>query len=240
MTGDDGSTGGDDAAGPSDGFRDHGDAAVAGIRSPGSNGHHPPEEDDGKGVGDGPDLPEPSFEEERTFHRGWKWGALGAAVTAGTGAFLAGLPLVLSVPLVAIPLVAAVLLSVTKLRTEVDAEGVHVSFSPAHRSPRTIPFEEVADVRSSDFDSLLGFVGWWIVRGGDARAYVVSTDRCVRIDRKTAGPVVLGSRRVGDLLAAIATGVERTDAVADHSAAGDSRSAPITGSRDDDEGAPRD
>lgn len=195
---------------------------LAGIRSSGSNGHHEPEDADAGTAGPddadrGPD--EPWFEEVQRFRQRWVWAAFGlltayAVVTVALNDVWAPLAALL----VGLPVAALVMLYVAELRTEVDAEGIHLRFVPFHRSPRTIPFEEVVEYEAVEYDPVREYYGWGIRRGLGGWAYNVSGNEGVHVEREPKDDVLVGSQRPDELEDAVARGVAVTDTVAHHGA----------------------
>lgn len=195
---------------------------LAGIRSPGSNGHHEQDDADAEAAGPddagrGPDGP--WFEEVQRFRQRWVWAAFGllaayAVVTVALNDVWAPLAALL----VGLPVAALALLYVAELRTEVDAEGIHVRFVPFHRTPRTIPFEEVVEYEAVEYDPVREYYGWGIRRGLGGWAYNVSGNEGVHVEREPKVDVLVGSQRPGELEDAVARGVAVTDTVAHHGA----------------------
>lgn len=198
-----------------------GGGSVAGVRSSGSNGHHPPEEraDDDTPAAESTDSeePTPSFVEVQQFRQRWVWVAFGLlTVYATVTVALNDVALRFAAVFVGVPAAALCLLYVAKLRTEVDADGIHVRFFPFHRSPRTIPFEEVVEYEAVEYDPVREYYGWGIRRGLDGWAYNVSGNEGVYIEREPKVDVLVGSQRPDDLEDAVALGVATSDTIAHH------------------------
>jgi len=98
------------------------------------------------------------------------------------------------------------LLFVIRLTTEVREDGVYVQFAPIHRSFRRFPFEQIERVEVTEF-GLLTYGGIGLRWTPNAVAYMTKRGRGIRISRKNAKSVVIGSqdadtlaRTVGELL----------------------------------------
>lgn len=202
-----------------DSVTEAGGGSVAGIRSSGSNGHHTDDETDDVTTAESGDEdgPTPSFVEVQQFRQRWVWAAFGLlTVYAVVTVALNDVAPRFGAVLVGAPVVAMCLLYVAKLRTEVDADGIHVRFFPFHRSPRTIPFQEVVEYEAIEYDPVREYYGWGIRRGLDGWAYNVSGNEGVHVEREPKVNVLIGSQRSDELEDAVALGVATSDTIAHH------------------------
>lgn len=141
------------------------------------------------------------FSETQRFRQPWLWaillGALGASLlTVPTG-----------VGLVIVLLVAGVLafFAAARLETEVRDRGVFVRLYPLQRSFRRIEFSDVTDYEAISYDPIREYGGWGIRwrLAGPGTAYSVGGDRGVLFERRDAAPLLIGTRRPGEFVAAL-------------------------------------
>lgn len=143
------------------------------------------------------------FEEVQRFRQGWLWGLmLAATAVAASIAILDGLTtpelLVLSV----FPPVL-LLFYFAELRTEVRSDGVYFRFNPLHRGYVRVPLEEIESWRRENY-SPFDYRGWGIRNGvGRGKAYTVSGDDGVRIQRAGNPSLIIGSQRPKEFVDAI-------------------------------------
>lgn len=141
------------------------------------------------------------FRETQQFRQWWLWvfllGALGASLlTVPTG-----------VGLLAALVMAGVVafFAVARLETEVRDDGVFVRFYPVHRSFRRIRFEELTDYEAVTYAPIREYGGWgvrWRL-GGAGTAYSVGGDRGIRFERRGEAPLLIGTRRPREFVAAV-------------------------------------
>jgi hypothetical protein len=97
--------------------------------------------------------------------------------------------------------IAAFLYSI-RLVTEVRTDGIYVRFAPIHRSFRRLPVAEIEQVERTDF-GLLTYGGIGIRWTPDTVAYMTTKGSGIKIDRRGAKSVVIGSQEPVALLKAI-------------------------------------
>jgi len=138
------------------------------------------------------------FRETQHMRQKWLWALIG----------LTGLLLLVSDVLIGLVILLPVagLLFVIRLATEVREDGVYVQFAPIHRSFRRIPFDQIERVEITEF-GLLTYGGIGLRWTPNAVAYMTKRGRGIRISRKNAKSVVIGSQdadtlagTVGELL----------------------------------------
>ncbi|HMB49021.1 hypothetical protein [Natronoarchaeum rubrum] len=144
------------------------------------------------------------FRETQRFRQPWLWGLLiGVAVLVGGSLYAEGA----SGPGTAIGLAVVVallaLFAVAKLTVEVRGDGVRIQFFPFHLSPRRIPLEAIERSEAVEYSPIRDYGGWGIRWTGGGKAYNVSGSEGVRVDRRDAKQLLIGSQRADELEAAI-------------------------------------
>ncbi|MDX1611392.1 MAG: DUF6141 family protein [Candidatus Thermoplasmatota archaeon] len=94
----------------------------------------------------------------------------------------------------------------SRLETTVDARGISVRLFPLHLAPRTIPWDDIADVQAHTYRPLRDMGGWGARFGFDAepRAYAVRGSRGILLTfRDGRPPLLLGSQNPHGMVAAI-------------------------------------
>jgi len=99
-------------------------------------------------------------------------------------------------------LTVAALFYTIHLTTEVRNDGVYVRFAPIHRSFRRLPFDQIEQVERTEF-GVLTYGGIGIRWTPNATAYMTKQGSGIKIHRKNAKPVVIGSQETTALLKAI-------------------------------------
>ena len=107
--------------------------------------------------------------------------------------------------LAAILIVLAILVLslMSKLQTQVRADGLFVRFYPFHRRQRKIPLEKVTSFRAVTYRPIWDYGGWGLRCGRGGRAYNVSGRRGVRLEFHDGKHLLIGSQRPEELAAAI-------------------------------------
>ncbi|MFC7059668.1 DUF6141 family protein [Halovenus salina] len=137
---------------------------------------------------------EPLFRETQRMRQPWIWALL----------VLASVPTLVfsSVVGALVILTVAGLLYSIKLITEVRDDGIYVRFAPIHRSFRRLPFDRIERVERADF-GLLTYGGIGIRWTANTVAYMTTRGSGIKIDRKNAKSVVIGSQNPSALLETI-------------------------------------
>jgi len=144
------------------------------------------------------------FRETQRFRQPWLWGLLiGVAVLVGGSLYLEGAAGGAGVVGLSIVVAALALFAVAKLTTEVRDDGVRVQFFPLHLSPRRVPLDEIERSEAVEYSPIRDYGGWGIRWTGGGKAYNVSGSEGVRVDRRDAKQLLIGSRRADELEAAI-------------------------------------
>ncbi|WP_267162453.1 hypothetical protein [Halovenus salina] len=81
-------------------------------------------------------------------------------------------------------------------------DGIYVRFAPIHRSFRRLPFDRIERVERADF-GLLTYGGIGIRWTANTVAYMTTRGSGIKIDRKNAKSVVIGSQNPSALLETI-------------------------------------
>jgi hypothetical protein len=105
---------------------------------------------------------------------------------------------------VLIPLGIAVLIWVTRLETEVRADGLYVRYFPFHRRFRRFEAKDLSECYARKYRPILEYGGWGIRcvwKGG--RAYNVSGNEGVQLVFKNGKRLLIGSKEAYGLEAAI-------------------------------------
>jgi len=89
-----------------------------------------------------------------------------------------------------------------QLITEVRVDGIYVRFAPIHRSFRRLPFDRIGRVERAEF-GLLTYGGIGIRWTPNTVAYMTTRGSGIRIDRKNAKSVIIGSQDPSALLETI-------------------------------------
>jgi hypothetical protein len=162
------------------------------------------------------------FREQQQFRQLWLWLLFGAVSIPIVGLLGYGVyqQLVLGEPFGAHPpsntalsgVFIAILLLHTlvialfwyaRLDVEVNANEIAIRFRPFHLTPRRIPLVHVTDARTRHYSALGEYGGWGIRIGIHGSAYNVSGDEGVQLTLEDGRRILLGSRRSGELEAAI-------------------------------------
>jgi hypothetical protein len=99
--------------------------------------------------------------------------------------------------------VLLVLSLVTRLETEVRAEGLFVRLLPFQRAPRRIPFERALRLEAVTYQPLREYRGWGLRRGATGPSYTAWGDRGVLLTFPDGSTALIGSRRADQLAAAL-------------------------------------
>jgi hypothetical protein len=137
---------------------------------------------------------EPLYRETQRMRQFWIWVLL---VLASVPTFVFG-----SVVGVLIILTVAGFLYSIQLITEVRADGIYVRFVPIHRSFRRLPFDRIERVERTEF-GFLTYSGIGIRWTPNTVAYMTTRGSGVKIHRKNAKSVVVGSQDPSTLLETI-------------------------------------
>ena len=90
-----------------------------------------------------------------------------------------------------------------RLDVEVNATEVAIRFRPFHWRPRRIALNRITDARARHYSALGEYGGWGIRAGIHGSAYNVSGDDGVQLTLADGRRILIGSRRSGELEAAI-------------------------------------
>jgi hypothetical protein len=162
------------------------------------------------------------FREQQQFRQGWLWllfGGISLPVVGflGYGVYqqmVLGQPFgvhpasdfalsgVFTLILVLHTLVIA-LFWYARLDVQVNATELTVRFRPFHLKPRHIPLASITDARARQYSALGEYGGWGIRMGVHGWAYNVSGDDGVQLTLADGRRILIGSRRSGELEAAI-------------------------------------
>lgn len=134
------------------------------------------------------------FRETQRMRQPWIWLLLSATgvITIPVGSVIA---------LAALAAVGVLFLAI-RLTTEVREDGVYVRFEPFHRSFRCIPFPDIERVETTNF-GVLTYGGIGIRWTPSTIAYMTDRGEGVKIHRRNAKSVVIGSHHADELAAAI-------------------------------------
>ncbi len=139
---------------------------------------------------------EPRFRETQRMRQPWILALLGlASVPTLVAGAVVGLGIILA---------TVVFFFSIRLTTEVREDGVYVRFAPIHRSFRRLPFDEIERVERTEF-GLVTYGGIGIRWTPNAMGYMTKQGTGIKIHRKDAKPVVIGSQETTRLLEAIET-----------------------------------
>jgi hypothetical protein len=100
------------------------------------------------------------------------------------------------------------LLAASRLVVEVGEDGVRIAF-PYIWPTRRIAFHQIASISVRRYNPLLEYGGWGVRLGPKGWAFTVSGGGGVQLRLWKGIPVLIGSRRPGELEAAIRSGMER-------------------------------
>jgi hypothetical protein len=95
----------------------------------------------------------------------------------------------------------AVLMYTLKLSVRLDAEGLHVRFSPLVR--RDIPLDQIVRWEARTYRPILEYGGWGIRCGWKGMAYNVSGNQGVQLELANGKRILIGSQRAEELARAI-------------------------------------
>jgi len=144
------------------------------------------------------------FRETQRFRQPWLWGLLvGVALLVGWSLYVDGDPGGAGIVGLAAVIAVLALFAVATLTTEVRNDGVHIRFFPFHRLPRHIPPEEIERSEAIEYSPIRDYGGWGVRWTGGGKAYNVSGSEGVRLDRRDAEQLLIGSQRADELDAAI-------------------------------------
>jgi hypothetical protein len=90
-----------------------------------------------------------------------------------------------------------------RLDVEVNAADLAIRFRPFHLKSRRIALQKIADIRARQYSGMDEYGGWGIRIGTHGTAYSVSGDDGVQLTLTDGRRVLIGSRRSGELEAAI-------------------------------------
>ncbi|ELZ31389.1 hypothetical protein C474_08807 [Halogeometricum pallidum JCM 14848] len=140
---------------------------------------------------------DPLFREVQRFRQPWVWALLGgvALIMLILGPLAWGGLIVVGA--------VAVLLYGLRLETEVRADGIYFKMWPLHRSFRRIAWADVERYESTAYSPLREFGGWGIRWAPGKRAYNVSGDRGLWLERTNGPAVLLGSQHPEEFRSAI-------------------------------------
>ena len=161
-----------------------------------------------------------SFREVQGFRRWWLWvlmliSALGTIGVFGYGIFvqvIEGKPwgdnpmsdtgLIITGALTTVLVVGiAVLILSARLITEVRSDGIYVRFFPI--GWKAILFETIASYQTRTFHPIREYGGWGIRWGREGKAYIAGGDEGLQLLLNDGKQVLIGSRRVQELEAAV-------------------------------------
>ncbi len=140
---------------------------------------------------------DPIYREVQQFRQRWLWALLG-----GTALIMLVFGPVSWPGLVIVGAVAAFVYSL-RLETEVRSDGIYFKMWPLHRSFRRITWSEIDQYEARTYRHLREFGGWGIRWAPGKRAYNVSGNRGVWIQRTNASGVLVGSQHADDFVTAI-------------------------------------
>jgi hypothetical protein len=162
------------------------------------------------------------FHEEQQFRQRWLWQLFGAVSIPIVGLLGYGVyqQLVLGHPFgtnpasnrqlsgvfIAVLVLHSLVIALfwyARLDVEVDATDVAIRFRPFHWSPRRIALHKITDARARHYSALGEYGGWGIRAGIHGSAYNVSGDDGVQLTLADGRRILIGSRRSGELEAAI-------------------------------------
>lgn len=174
------------------------------MGKPGAEAHHP-------------DLV--IFREEQRFTQGWLWILLLGGLALALGASLHTLAAIsrrhCAVPpsfwlSLAFPsafmLAIVTLFALTRMVTEVRADGMSVAFRPLQFRPKLISYADIAEYRAVTYRPIIEYGGWGIKRGGSGYAYNVSGNQGLLLTLKSGRTFLIGSQQPERLKAAVDAG----------------------------------
>lgn len=104
---------------------------------------------------------------------------------------------------IVITVAIALLFTIGRLETRVFADRVVIRFRPFHLRGRVIALADIAEVEGRTYHPVIEYGGWGIRRNAAGMAYTVSGNEGVYLTLREGGGVLIGSRRSGELAAAI-------------------------------------
>jgi hypothetical protein len=163
-----------------------------------------------------------SFREVQGFRQWWLWAlmlltAIGTIGVFGYGIYVqiiegtpwgdnpmsdTGLIVAGAITTVLTVGIAGLILS-ARLITEVRSDGIYVRFFPIRW--KAIPYEEIASYQTKTYHPIRDYGGWGIRWGREGKAYIAGGNEGVQLLLNDGKKVLLGSRRMEELEAAIRT-----------------------------------
>ncbi|GAA0677586.1 hypothetical protein ACFQDG_08645 [Natronoarchaeum mannanilyticum] len=144
------------------------------------------------------------FRETQRFRQPWLWGLLlGVTLLVGGSLYVEGASGPGAAIGLAVVVAVLVLFAVAKLTVEVRDDGVRIRFFPLHLSARRVPLGEIERAEAVEYSPIRDYGGWGIRWTGGGKAYNVSGSEGVRLDRRDANELLIGSQRADELEAAI-------------------------------------
>jgi len=163
-----------------------------------------------------------SFREVQGFRQWWLWvllpaTALGTIGLFGYGIYTqiiegdpwgdrpmsdAGLLTTTIATTILVAGVAALILS-ARLTTEVRSDGLHIRFFPLKW--KTINFDTIASYEARTYRAIRDYGGYGIRWGREGKAYIVGGDEGLQLMLNDGRKILIGSRRAGELEAAMRT-----------------------------------
>lgn len=141
------------------------------------------------------------FSETQRFRQRWLW----AVLLGAFGASLLTVPTGVGLLVALLMAVVVGFFAVARLDTEVRDDGAYVRFYPVQRSFRRMGFAELSDYEAVTYRPIREYGGWGIRwrLDGPGKAYTVGGDRGVRFERREGAPLLIGTRRPREFVAAL-------------------------------------
>ncbi len=162
------------------------------------------------------------FREEQRFTQGWLWILLLGGLAMSLGASLHTLAAIsrrhcavppsfwLSLAFPSVFMLAIVtIFALTRMVTEVRADGVSVAFRPLQFRPKFIYYSEIVNHQAVAYRPILEYGGWGIRRGRTGYAHNVSGNRGLLLTLTNGKTFLIGSQQPERLKAAVDSAMKR-------------------------------
>lgn len=136
------------------------------------------------------------FEEEQPFGQVWLWAFLGIETIAiFLPLLITGQPWFMFLGMGLLMVLTLSLLSSLKLRTRIDAEGIHYRMIPFHRKQQTIPWHEIDSVYVRKYSPIAEYGGWGMRYGRNGRAVNAKGDMGIQVVKKDGKRILIGTQQ---------------------------------------------
>jgi len=90
---------------------------------------------------------------------------------------------------------AAWLLEICELKTEINKEGIKVQLEPFHRKPQFIDWQDIESAYIRTYSPLWEFGGWGLRFGLSGKAYIISGNRGLQLILKDGRHLLIGTQK---------------------------------------------